>query len=421
MYASLVAAQIGLDEAKLVKDACLSSEDDQREYLEHVKRLDEELHGWHLMRKVVPGDGDCQFHAIIAALREVGLDEGNVMDVRVKIYHQLQHDAWKYQDFVATDDYPAWCSTMLHRGNWGDDAFVDATGYAIKIYSLHPDAGAGDLKLRITWKMPYWLDDLDTPEIVLTICHMMEHHFDTVVPQKKGKRAAAPEQKPEKRKAGYDLRDRKPSKAGIETHKYAISEDKVDPDVREYFFTTVQSSKAKGSPRNRVCGEATAKIHWYSLRQLLGWVDKHNVSPEKKSITELLVDHDVLKAYYVHLEDDTCRGTKWTPGAIGLITRSLVVALQVLGPKYLEGSKKVKKRQIQRTIDLIRSLGKTSAEKRAIEGCGLPAGKPLGDPPLTAEELVDNAIKWSQRCRNQALRNEALPEGTPESEAEYMQ
>ncbi|CAJ1443036.1 unnamed protein product [Effrenium voratum] len=346
MYASLVAAQIGLDEAKLVKDACLSSEDDQREYLEHVKRLDEELHGWHLMRKVVPGDGDCQFHAIIAALREVGLDEGNVMDVRVKIYHQLQHDAWKYQDFVATDDYPAWCSTMLHRGNWGDDAFVDATGYAIKIYSLHPDAGAGDLKLRITWKMPYWLDDLDTPEIVLTICHMMEHHFDTVVPLKKGKRAAAPEQKPEKRKAGYDLRDRKPSKAGIEKHKYAISEDKVD---------------------------------------------------------------------------DTCRGTKWTPGAIGLITRSLVVALQVLGPKYLEGSKKVKKRQIQRTIDLIRSLGKTSAEKRAIEGCGLPAGKPLGDPPLTAEELVDNAIKWSQRCRNQALRNEALPEGTPESEAEYMQ
>ncbi|CAJ1393999.1 unnamed protein product, partial [Effrenium voratum] len=119
--------------------------------------------------------------------------------------------------------------------------------------------------------------------------------------------------------------------------------------------------------------------------------------------------------------DDTCRGTKWTPGAIGLITRSVVVALQVLGPKYLEGSKKVKKRQIQRTIDLIRSLGKTSAEKRAIEGCGLPAGKPLGDPPLTAEELVDNAIKWSQRCRNQALRNEALPEGTPESEAEYMQ
>ena len=41
--------------------------------------------------------------------------------------------------------------------------------------------------------------------------------------------------------------------------------------------------------------------------------------------------------------------------------------------------------------------------------------------PLTAEELVDNAIKWSQRCRNQALRNKALPEGTPESEAEYMQ
>ena len=75
-------------------------------------------------------------------------------------------------------------------------------------------------------------------------------------------------------------------------------------------------TKAQGSPRKRVCGEATAKMHWYVYRQLLGWASK--TIPEMLVTTDVegqpgvvkadtagtLCNKELLKAYFVHLEQD---------------------------------------------------------------------------------------------------------------------
>ena len=90
----------------------------------------------------------------------------------------------------------------------------------------------------------------------------------------------------------------------------------MDPRVKQYFFDTVMKTKAAGSPRKRVCSEATAKIHWHSYRQFVGWATKTvpdmivteevDVQPGvfKADTAGTLSNRDLLRADFRHLEED---------------------------------------------------------------------------------------------------------------------
>lgn len=124
MYAALVAAQIGLDEGDVLAQAVIQSEDDAREYNERIKTLDAELQAVGKMRKVVPGDGGCQYHSLIEAAKLHDQNAGSVMEVPVKVYQQLLDRDW-YEPFVE-EGYWRFAQGILEKGTCGDDVALQA-------------------------------------------------------------------------------------------------------------------------------------------------------------------------------------------------------------------------------------------------------------------------------------------------------
>ena len=97
----------------------------------------------------------------------------------------------------------------------------------------------------------------------------------------------------------------------------------------------------------------------------------------------------------------TFKGAPFTP--VQMAARSLCVLAEVLLPKFLDLPYKAKKSKTKNIVEHIRGLGKTVAEKRAIEGQGLdpPAAGLMG--PMTAEEMVENRRRlrsWRKRLRS---------------------
>ena len=110
----------------------------------------------------------------------------------------------------------------------------------------------------------------------------------------------------------------------------------------------------------------------------------------------------------------TFKGTPFTPGTVQMAARSLSVLAEVLLPKFLDLSYKAKKSKTKNIVKHIRGLGKTVAEKRAIEGQGLdPPAAGLMEP-VTAEELVENRLKWIKKVLKLEEKIEKLDAGAPE-------
>ena len=104
MYSSLVAAQLGLSEEQALNLALVESEGEANQYYNHIKTLDKQLAGADLERKVVPDDGDCQYHALCAALKDLGLHEDwGVMDIRVLVYQHVLSQPDNYRQFLVED------------------------------------------------------------------------------------------------------------------------------------------------------------------------------------------------------------------------------------------------------------------------------------------------------------------------------
>ena len=116
------------------------------------------------------------------------------------------------------------------------------------------------------------------------------------------------EEKTGKKALGYDLSGRRPG-AGHNKHKYAAADDAATAGpIRDYFLEAVQSSQAKGS------GPATAKMHWYALRQYCGWLKEKGhldnyvkkmdgpESPETVSPVALIADMDLLTPHPVFIQ-----------------------------------------------------------------------------------------------------------------------
>ena len=121
------------------------------------------------------------------------------------------------------------------------------------------------------------------------------------------------------------------------------------------------------------------------------------------------------------MEDKTCRGKKFAAGAIQLFTRSFVVVLQVLLPKYLAGTNRSKKKILKKTVVLVRAMGKTASEKRAMEGDDLPESSgQAGAEPMTFEEQAEKYKKWIQKEKALMKRIQKLPAETPQNELSYM-
>ena len=70
---------------------------------------------------------------------------------------------------------------------------------------------------------------------------------------------------------------------------------------------TVQATKAKGSPRQRVCGESTAKMHWYQFRSFAGFMKKQGLVEDFSNPANLLKDKKLLDRFYQHVEEERVR------------------------------------------------------------------------------------------------------------------
>eukprot|EP00438_Fugacium_kawagutii_P035073 Skav208664 [mRNA] locus=scaffold3341:83034:88080:+ [translate_table: standard] len=232
--------------------------------------------------------------------RGEGQKLGSVMDVRVLVYKQLYASRAFYESFCL-QPWEEFLSSTLEHGSCGDEAFCDATGFGCKIYKLEPDAGLADLVLRPSMKTPWWTEE---PEQMLELAHILEWHYDAVVA------AGSGQKRRKKSAAGYDLSGRKPGPGHLR-HKYAAEEGQIDQSIKEFFMKTVMSTRAKGSARSRLCGESTAKMHWYALRSYLGFLEAAGHLDDKTGVhpAEALADTTLLKAFYCH-DTTTCgRGT----------------------------------------------------------------------------------------------------------------
>lgn len=99
----------------------------------------------------MPGDGDCQYHALVKSASLQGLEIGAVTDVRVWAYQQLTSDPERYAPFMM-EDFWAYAAKVLVKGTWGDDvtlqAFCDASGFSVEVYDVGLDATVKDYVLR---------------------------------------------------------------------------------------------------------------------------------------------------------------------------------------------------------------------------------------------------------------------------------
>ncbi|CAJ1340038.1 unnamed protein product, partial [Effrenium voratum] len=410
--------------------AIAESLDDAQELQAMIASLDAGLGLLGKRRVGVPGDGDCQYWALSEAGRVHGLALGSNLELRALILQTLLQDQQHYEPFVEDDlTWAAFLQKVITPTKWGDNltlqAFADGTGHGIRVYVVAPDPVAADYRVNSYEITPVTNEN---PALFLEICNMQDWHFDAVFPADWN---AAPKKEPQgqKRKAGYDMSQRRPGPGALK-HKYAVEEGEILEGVKAYFLETAQSSKAKGSPRVRVCGEPTAGMHWYGFRQYAGYLKKADLLPPscvngdgKILPARLLTSKNSLRAFYSHLEEDfTCRGTKYKPGAIQLSTRSLAVLMQVILPKYLgKGTTKTKKTKTKNMVNFVRALGKSSADKRAIEGDPLPKGKTVaGEPPLTAVQLVASYKAYLVKISALEKRVADLPADTPENQVTHM-
>ena len=90
-YADL-ASKLGLSEEQMLEAALVESLADAKHLEDHIKMFDTELKAQGLVRAVVPGDGNCQYHALVRAAQAKGLDLGSMNDVRAMVYRQLMAD-----------------------------------------------------------------------------------------------------------------------------------------------------------------------------------------------------------------------------------------------------------------------------------------------------------------------------------------
>ena len=138
-YASLVAAQMGFDEAQLVQEAMIASEI-QRRWCSllpracqgHGQGFEGEGPGawkgsraWRWQLPIPLFDQECRADEI---------DLGSVMHVRVIVYQQLLANRAYYKDFVA--EYMSdFLHNTLQHGTWRDDVTLQASCLRWKCFS----------------------------------------------------------------------------------------------------------------------------------------------------------------------------------------------------------------------------------------------------------------------------------------------
>ena len=127
-------------------------------------------------RRVVAGDGNCQYRAVLAAglSKKVEVAE-NILDLRVQTYRQLVSRAEFYKVYLteAEGDWASYVSGVLVDGTWGDhialQAMSDYLEVGIRVFSIYVDMQQRDYCLSQEVIVP-WFDS--NPDTVLEICNI---------------------------------------------------------------------------------------------------------------------------------------------------------------------------------------------------------------------------------------------------------
>jgi len=161
---------------------------------ENKQRLHHNLATWGFEERPVPGDNNCQFHAIADQLNQLGLNSWNALSVRVRICEWLHESGAKemddgsvggattLQDAVGVANWENYVAEMcLHDETWGDEASLLAASVlweaeVIVISSISDDI---EKSVRVITPPEHWKVKQRKR---LYVGHYHEYHYTSVAP-----------------------------------------------------------------------------------------------------------------------------------------------------------------------------------------------------------------------------------------------
>ena len=125
----------------------------------------------------------------------------------------------------------------------------------------------------------------------------------------------------------------------------------------------------------------------------------------------------LLGKYYLHLEqDNSARGSQFSPGYVTMVTRTFSVLIQAC----LDRSNRKLRSRNSTLLDQVKVMGQTCAQKRAEQGPSLPHAPPDLPEPLNVHQLLASLKAWDQKIKNLDHKITNLHPNAPAKNALYM-
>lgn len=99
-----------------------------------IEELEAQLHKIHLKMHPVMGDGHCLYRAVAFNLGRAGRsDYAEYQAVRTACADEMRKNRPKYEDFVGSDNYDAYCDSVQNSAEWGGDVELTALSNAFQM------------------------------------------------------------------------------------------------------------------------------------------------------------------------------------------------------------------------------------------------------------------------------------------------
>ena len=141
-------------------------------------QLDANLANLGLRRVEVPGDGDCQFHAMSDQLRRAALGDWNARQLRMKAVKWLGENREKFTECLDRGRYPDFDAYLrqMNQHEWGDELTLRALS---TIFNVKVIVVSSDSAYRPTIE-PH--DVSATEPVPLHLGHYHEFHYVSTAP-----------------------------------------------------------------------------------------------------------------------------------------------------------------------------------------------------------------------------------------------
>lgn len=142
-------------------------------------QLDSNLANRGLRRSDVPGDNNCQFHAMAHQLQAAGLGKWTAQQLRMKAVAWLD----EHRDALDTESVPNWDVYLRemnqHDRTWGDEATLLALSTIFKVRVIVVSSTSSEYCHTIE---PHNVPSTDVPPDAIYLGHYHEFHYVSTAP-----------------------------------------------------------------------------------------------------------------------------------------------------------------------------------------------------------------------------------------------